>query len=384
MNRIDEPDWDPSSEEVCHNQRAAYDRMRESYPAAYSDLLGWSLFRHEDVFHVLQDPYTFSNAVSHYLSVPNGMDPPEHTHYRHLIEPYFSTERITAFEPTCKRIIESLLNNKHLPGTVEIMADLALPFAGQVQCAFLGWPEALNEPLIRWTKRNQHAIFIKDRDTLSEVAEEFKCFISNRLKERHNIITKSESDVTLELMREEVKERPINKEEITSILRNWTVGEIGTISAAISILVDYLANHAELQGQLRNQPQLLPAAIDEILRIYGPLATSRRVTTCPVEIGGRNIAAGERITLMWISANRDPRVFKDPNNFRWDRDPTKNLLYGAGVHLCPGAPLARMELRVIIEELLKYSTQIEPVSGKSPAHAVYPASGYSTLPVYLK
>ena len=132
-----------------------------------------------------------------------------------------------------------------------------------------------------------------------------------------------------------------------SILRNWTVGEVGTISAAVGILVHFLAEHPDLQQQLRDRPSLLPTAIDEILRIHGPLVANRRITTRPVEIGGRKLDAGERISLIWVAANRDGRVFEDADAFRLDRDPAQNLLYGMGIHVCPGASLASLELRVL-------------------------------------
>lgn len=131
-----------------------------------------------------------------------------------------------------------------------------------------------------------------------------------------------------------------------------TVGEIGTISAGVGILAHYVAEHGELQKQLRAEPNLLPPAIEEILRIFGPLVANRRFTTQPVEIGGRTTGEGERITLMWMSANRDKSVFDEPEQFRLDRDQSKSLLWGAGIHACPGAPLARLELRVFVEELL--------------------------------
>lgn len=137
-------------------------------------------------------------------------------------------------------------------------------------------------------------------------------------------------------MRQQAWGRPLHRGEIVSILRNWTAGEVGTISAAVGILAHYVAVHPALQQDLRDDPTLLPAAIDEILRLHGPLVANRRVTTRPVEIRGRKIAAGERISLNWIAANRDGRVFADPEIFRLDRDPTANLLYGAGIHVCPG------------------------------------------------
>ena len=99
------------------------------------------------------------------------------------------------------------------------------------------------------------------------------------------------------------------------------------------------AERPDLQQRLRQDPSLLRVAIDEILRIHAPLIANRRVATGAVEIGGREIGAGERITLIWASANRDEGVFGDPDEFRLDRDPAENLLYGAGIHVCPGAPL---------------------------------------------
>ena len=159
------------------------------------------------------------------------------------------------------------------------------------------------------------------------------------------------------------------------------MGEVGTIAAAIGILAHYLAEHAGLQQRLRDQPSLLPAAIDEILRLHGPLVASRRVATQAVELGGRHIGAGERVSLNWVAANRDPAAFSEPDQFDPDRDPAANLLYGAGIHVCPGAPLARMELILVMEELLGQTRLISLPPGKLPTLAVYPASGFDRLPL---
>ena len=376
-------DWDPRSEKVSRDQRAAYDEMRERCPVAYSELMQWSLFRHEDISRVINDHETFSNAVSEHLSVPNGMDPPEQTVYRQVIDPYFSPQRMDAFEPACREISADLVQSVLAGGEVELMADLALPFAVRVQCAFLGWPTDLHGPLTRWTRSNHEATLAQDRRAMSQIALEFEGFIDAMLEERLQAGAKPEDGITAALMHDKVWGRTLSNEEIASIVRTWTVGEIGSIAASIGILAHYLAQHPELQGQLRAQPSLLPTAIDEILRIYGPLVANRRVTTCPVEIGGKKLAAGERISLNWIAANRDSRVVDSPDTFRLDRDPSKNLLYGAGVHICPGAPLAQMEMRVCMEELLQRSRHIQPVAGKPPTNAKYPASGFATLPLQI-
>jgi hypothetical protein len=219
---------------------------------------------------------------------------------------------------------------------------------------------------------------------MAEIAGEFEAYVDGLMRVRREAGTEASDDVTTSFLRARVRGRALRDEEIISILRNWTVGEIGTISAAMGILVHFVANHAHLQRQLRGQPTLLPEAIDEILRVNGPLVANRRITTRPVQIDGREIGAGERISLNWISANRDGRVFEDPGIVRLDRDPAQNLLYGAGIHVCPGAPLASLEMRVAMEELLGRTTHIEPSPGKPSTKAMYPASGFATLPLRIR
>lgn len=375
-------DWNPRSDEVRRNQEAAYDAMRRRCPVAYSDLFGWTLFRHADVTRALLDPATFSSVVSHHVSVPNGMDAPDHTVYRAVIEPYFSETRMAAFEPVCRGLVRDLVGGLRRKGEVEMTSELTLPFAVSVQCAFLGWPESLKRTLVDWILRSQRATLAQDRAELSRIAGEFKTIIHDLMEARRE--AGLDHDITASLMHDVVRGRVLNHEEVASILRNWTAGEIGTISAAAGIVVKFLADHPELHAQLRSQRDLLPYAIDEILRIHGPLVMSRRVAAKDVEIGGRPIAAGQRISLNWISANRDEEVFEEPERFRFGRDPSKNLLYGAGIHVCPGAPLARLELRVFMEEMFDLTAGWEAPAGKTPEPAFYPASGFATLPMRLK
>lgn len=377
-------DWYPKSDAVQHDQRAAYDEMRERCPVAYGDFLGWSLFRHEDIVRVLNDPDTFSNAVSRHLSVPDGMDPPEHTDYRRIIEPYFRPECMEVFEPQCRKIAANLVQLLLERDEVEFINEFAHSFAVQVQCTFLGWPTDMYEPLRLWTQKNSKATFAEDRAAMAKIAREFEGYVDELLRVRRAAGAQASDDITSSLLRQQVRARPLRDEEIVSVLRNWTVGEIGTVSAAVGILVHYMSEHPDLQQRLRTQPPLLPVAIEEILRIYGPLIANRRITTRPVEIGGRKIGAGERISLIWISANRDGRVFKYPEAYRLDRDPAANLLYGAGIHVCPGAPLARVEMRVAMEELLACTTRIDPIPERPPTGAVYPASGFATLSLRIE
>jgi len=377
-------DWDPRSEAVLQDQMATYDDMRRRCPVATSRYGYTSLFRHADVMHVLMDHETYSNAVSRFPSVPNGMDPPEHTAYRRLIEPYFEPQQMETFAPVCRDVAVRLVQALPEQASVELMADFAQIFALQIQCAWLGWPVELHEPLRLWTLKNQAATLARDEAAMSAVALEFDGYIKDLLTARRNAGSAAPDDVTTRLLRDQALGRPLTDDEIVSILRNWTVGELGTIAASIGILVHYLAGHAALQQQLREQPALLPAAIDEILRIHAPLVMNRRVTTREVTLGERTLAAGTRLALIWASANRDEAVFGDPDAFRLDREPQLNLLYGAGIHVCPGAPLARLELRVVMEELLGRTRRIALLADQQPVKAFFPASGFSSLPLHIE
>lgn len=377
-------DWDPRSEAVLKDQMATYDDMRRRCPVATSRYGYTSLFRHADVMRVLMDHETYSNAVSRFPSVPNGMDPPEHTAYRRLIEPYFEPQQMEAFAPVCREVAVRLVQALPEQADVELMADFAQIFALQIQCAWLGWPVELHEPLRLWTLKNQAATLARDEAAMSAVALEFDGYIKDLLTARRNAGSAAPDDVTTRLLRDQALGRPLTDDEIVSILRNWTVGELGTIAASIGILVHYLAGHAALQQQLREQPALLPAAIDEILRIHAPLVMNRRVTTREVTLGERTLAAGTRLALIWASANRDEAVFGDPDEFRLDREPQLNLLYGAGIHVCPGAPLARLELRVVMEELLGRTRRIALLADQQPVKAFFPASGFSSLPLHIE
>ncbi len=371
----DEQDWDPRSPEVLADPLAAYDRMREQCPVAHSDYLHYSVFRHDDVLRIIKDHDTFSSRASRHLAVPNNMDPPEHTAYRRLIEPYFSGQRIAEFEPLCRRLCRERVAALPTDGPADVMFGLAHPLALRLQCAFLGWPESLHLPLLEWIYRKNAATLAGNNQATAAVATEFDAVIRGQLAERRAAGAEAPDDATTRLLHETVSGRSLSEEEIISILRNWTVGELGTIASSIGILASYLADHPQLQQQLREQPERVWRANDEILRIQAPLIANRRTPSCPVKLRGRPVLPGERLTLMWASANRDPRVFEAPLTVRLDRDPSKNLLYGAGIHACPGAGLARLELAAMVQALLASRVVEKPVEADQQT-AVYPASGY--------
>ena len=368
---------------VASEPITAYDQLRQRCPVMHDQQLHWALLKHADVLAVVKDHQTFSSVVSRHVSVPNGMDQPEHTVYRALIEPYFNEQRMAAFEPVCRQIATDLVKQAPKNNDFEFIADFARVYAVQVQCAFLGWPESLYEPLNQWVRKNHQATLAQDRPAMSVIAVEFDGFIRTLLDKRRQAGAQAPDDLTTALMRETVDGKVLADDVIVSILRNWTVGELGTIAACVGILVKYLAQHPNLQQTVRNNLEILPPTIDEILRIHPPLIANRRVTTKEVTISGQTIPAGERLTLLWASANRDEDVFGNPDEFSLARDPALNLLYGEGIHICPGAPLARLVLRLVMEELFGQTARLALSEDSEPIHAKYPAGGFDSLSVKL-
>lgn len=376
--------WNMRSPQVQDDQLASYDDMRSRCPVAHGSDGSWTVFGHADTVAILDDPDTFSNEVSSHLAVPNGFDGQVHAEYRAVVDRYFTAESLAAFEPVCRAICADLVAGLARGRDIEVMATLGDPVATDLQCAFMGWPPAMREPLEGWVRKNHAASRSGDPERMAAVAEEFDSFIRAELDARRaDPDPGTTDDPTTRLLAETVDGRALTDEEIVSIIRNWTVGELGTISAAVGILLHFLATHPEEQRRIRAGEWDLDAVTDELQRLGAPLVANRRRTTTPVSIGGQEIPAEEKIVVLWASANRDEAVFADPDAFDPTANAPHNLVYGRGVHYCPGAGLARMELRLLLEELFAATTLVEP--GKTPpVVAHYPAGGYQEVSVRLR
>jgi len=320
------------------------------------------------------------NNVSRHLQIPNGIDGEQHRRYRGLVDTYFTAERLAEFEPTLRQICTDLIASVPRDADIDFMAAVAEPFANDVSCAFMGWPDSLRQPLRDWTEKNRRAVTARDRAAMAAVAVEFDSYIRAQLDARRDGTV---DDATGRLLAERIDGEPLRDEEIVSIIRNWTVAELSTIAASAGVVAAYLARHPETQEALRRDAKVLDDATDEIQRIHSPFIASRRRTTRDTDIAGTSVTAGDWVFVVWASANRDPRAFAAPDEFRLDRDPTDNLVYGRGVHDCPGAPLARLELRVLFEEIFAATTKIE-LAGIDSVPARYPTGGFERIPVRLR
>lgn len=377
MNEEQQDDWNPRDASILEDQRRAYDEMRERCPVAHSEFMGWSLFRHEDIATVLADPETYSNA-SRFLAIPNGMDPPVHRRYREALTPNFNQEQMARLEPRAREIAVNLLAPMRSGGEVEFIDAFATPFALKTLCAVLGWPEQQWECLGGWVHGSQQAALSREPGVGKALASLFSEHAKANLA-LHRASPNDVADATDALLRTEVDGVRLDDDQIVSVLRNWTAGH-GTVAAGLGILVLNLAQEPELQDRLRSDPSLIPAAIEEILRADGPLVANPRTTTREVKIQDRTIPKGEHLALMWIAANRDSRAFDDPTVVKVERSTDASLVWGQGIHLCQGAPLARLEMRVALEELLARTKRFE-FAGDAPRRAAYPSNGLAALPL---
>jgi cytochrome P450 len=374
------PDWDPRDPVHLPDQRRAYDAMRERCPVAWSDFLGWSLFRHDDVARALADPDTFGSQA-HPAGIPDGIDPPAHARYREAIEPFFTLDALAAFAPTCRQLARDQIQILLTRRETDIVVRYIEPFIMKSLCRFLGWETGSWERVLGWTHGNQQATFRAGPGAEDAHPRAFAAFVTDHLDAARTRAAGDDS-VTARLLATEVDGHRLSDAEIVRVLLTWTAGQGSAVGALGTILL-HLAEDRALQQRLRTAPALIPHAIEEFMRLDGPLVSSPRTATRDTTVGDRPIAAGAPVSLMWIAADRDPAVFDRAEEFRIDRDEAASLVFGGGVHRCLGAGLARLELRIGLEELLAATTTIERVETRPAPREVYPSNGVESLVLRL-
>lgn len=364
--------------------RAYTDELRPQHRVVRNDQGEWVLLGHPEVVEAALDAERFSNGVSAHLHVPNGLDGSQHAAFREALEPFLSAEALAPFSHDFARIAAELMASLPTGEPVDAVGQIGARFAVRAQSAWLGWPATLEDRLIAWMGHNHAATRSGDRTRTRRVADDFDAIIRALLEARH--ATGSDAgDVTGQLMATEVAGRPLADEEIVSVLRNWTGGDLGSIALCVGVVVHHLAGHPELQDRLRaGVPDAeLDAVIDEILRIDDPFVSNRRVTTCPVAVGPVELPRGARVKLNWTSANRDETVFGDPDAFDPAGHAGLNLVYGVGKHVCPGRLLATLELRIAVRALLAATASIAHDPDRPAEREVAPVGGWAAVPVVL-
>ena len=376
------PPWEPLSEPLLADQRGTYDRMRAACPLARSPR-GVTLFRHADVVAAAAAPSAFSSAVSVHRMVPNSLDQPEHTSFRAAIDPFFTPERMEALEPRVRRIAREIVGGLPRGITVDAVTEIGYQLAVRAQADWLGW-QGIEDELLAWMADNHAATRSRDRSRTAAAAAAFDEIVLAQVRRRREMGSAAPEDPTTELLGVTVNGKLLPDSDIVSILRNWTAGDLASIAAALGVVVYFLATHPEVQETLRAHSDNLAVAVDEMLRIDDPFLVSRRVTTVGTRVAGFELDPGTRIYLNWTSANRDEAVFGDPDDYRPEDNALHNLVYGTGIHVCPGRPLATLELVVAAKTLLDVTARVELTADAKLVRETYPLGGWRRVLVRLR
>ena len=371
---------------VGKDPRAYTDTLRPLHGIVRNAQGEWVLLRHALVVQAALDHERFSNAVSSHLQIPNGLDADEHTAHRAALDVFLDAQALAPFHERFRRVAAELLAALPRGVAVDAVSQLGARYAVRAQSAWLSWPADLEERLVAWVAENHAATRSGDRAWTQRVAQSFDDIIRTVLDHCRGAAREHDAEnVTARLMRTEVNGKPLGEAQIVSVLRNWTGGDLGSMALCVGVLLHYLATQPALQSRLRaGVPDAeFDAVIDEILRIDDPFVSNRRVTTCPVTIGGVALPEGARVKLNWTSANRDAAVFGDPDAMDPQRNAPHNLVYGIGKHVCPGRLLATLQMRILLRELLVATASITLDAQQPAERAISPVGGWAKLPVVL-
>ena len=343
-----------------------YARLRAEAPVARNETVGlWMVSRHDEVVAVSRDPGTFCSAKgimtfeigSAYPSPPTMMhtDPPDHTRYRTLVQPGFRPSYMRALEPGIRARARALVDRIEPGVPVDVVSDLAVPLPLQVISDLLGVPEDEWPTFFRWSEAAIPGATDWPEEERAQLGMEMVTYLLAAAADRR---ASPRDDIISELGAAEVDGDRLTDAELGMFLVQLLVAGNETTRNMMS---GGLVGFAERPGQWESLAarvdgdvnRALPLAVEEMLRWTTPVVAFMRTTTRPVDLGGRMLGADEPVLMLYASANRDEDVFgPTAASFDCGRDPNPHVAFGFGAHFCIGAVLARVEGRILLEELL--------------------------------
>ena len=336
-----------------------YRRLRAEAPVYWHPTPGfWVLTRHDDVVAVSRDPVTFCSSRGILLSdierpvVPRQsiiyIDPPEHAQYRKLVQPAFSPGRLRALEERIARLTRELIDAIAENAVIDFVEALAAPLPLLVIADMLGVPGADRARFRRWSDAIIEAGTQPTAENMAqslELLDYFGAVVAER-RERPG------DDLISLLVHSEIEGERLGEFDLLMFCMTLLVAGNETTRNLLSQGALALATHPDQRALLARDPALLPRAVEEMLRWGSPVSSFMRVATRETELRGTRIREGERLLLLYASANRDQVVFgADAEEFRVLRDASRHVAFGFGEHFCLGAQLARMEGRIAFAQL---------------------------------
>jgi cytochrome P450 len=356
-------DFDPLLPETFDSPQDDYRELRKGCPVAHSDAWGgfWALMKHADVAAAAADSDTFITSKQNVVPKvaftgrrpPLHLDPPEHTPYRRALNPLLSERRVQLFEPKVRQICARLIDAMVAKGSGDICQDFSARMPIEVFAQWMNLPPEQADALADVGRRYNIAVQSNDIEATRESSLRLYDMAKALVETRKASPLSASEDAASALLAARVDGQSLPDEMIIGTIRQVLVVGIIAPTVVIGSIAVHLSRDRALQDKLRAEPQLIPEAIEEFLRLYTPYRGFARTAKVPVTIRGRDIPAGEPIALVYASANRDEEVFTDAETFQLNRPNMKDsLAFGRGPHMCMGTALARLELVVALEELL--------------------------------
>ena len=372
-----------------------WDELRSRCPVAHSERYGgtWLPLRHEDVAAVAYDTEHFTSrsvVVSEVrpgpedLPAPIGLappitsDPPFHAVARRLLLPAFSPKRIQALEPLTRDLCVELLDATAGRSVVDAAVDYAEHIPLRVIVGMLGFPQEDADIFRRFIRMVLEDVdqSAEERQALVEQGE-LDEYMDARIAEH---IADPQDDLTTFLLEAELDGRKLDPEHVRGTMVLLMIAGIDTTWSAIGAALWHLAQHPADRRRLAAEPDLVPTAVEEFLRAYAPVTMARLVAR-DFDFRGRSLKEGDWLLLPFPAANRDPEFFPDADKVLIDRTDNRHAAFGLGIHRCIGSNLARMELRVALEEWMKRYPEFDLADPGAVTWSAGQVRGPRTVPV---
>jgi cytochrome P450 len=388
-------DYDIFDPSYVKDPYPVWDDLRGKCPVAHTERWGgsWLPTKFEDVFAIAQDIGNFSSREILVAPVaqaaegdqfygvrapPISSDPPEHTWTRKMLLPHFSIKAVTPYEEETRELCGRLIDGFIANGRADAATDYAQQIPPRVIGAMLGVPEEMTDTFVGWV-RDLLEIGLSRPEVRAPARLALLTFLDEKLNDRR---ANPKDDLVTKLLDTEIEGEQAPHQILLGMCQLLVVAGIDTTWSSIGSALWHLAQHPEDRKLLIDQPELMPNAVEELLRAYSPV-TMARLLNSDYEYDGCTMKTDERVLMNFPGANRDPEKFPDPDKVILDRKFNPHIAFGAGIHRCAGSNLARMEMRISIEEWLKRIPEYRLEDPSAVTWAGGQVRGPRSLPVLL-
>ena len=389
-----ETDWDHADPAYNQNAHQIWDQLRGTCPVAHTDRYGgaWLPVTHADVSAVARDTDHFSSEGAvlanrppreEWVSLapigaapPITSDPPFHADARRLLLPAFSPQVVAEWEPEIRRLCNELIDNMGDIATVDAAVQYAQNIPVYVIARMLGLPLEDSD----YFRETVHMVLEEIGAEFGERQGAFEKLDAYLTMHVQDHIDNPKDDLIGFLLNAKIYDQPLSPQHVVGTIILLMVAGIDTTWSSIGSSIWHLAQHPSDLQRMVNEPELLPTAIEELLRMYAPV-TMARIVSQDTEIGGCPVKRGESVLLPFPAANRDPEVFPDADKVIIDREENRHVAFGLGIHRCLGSNLARLELRVAVEVFIQRFPKFELADPSSVTWSLGQVRGPRKLPV---